>query len=55
VWQGYGKVEMRGEKPAKFCVIAECGELKERDDRGMFPKDGSSDSHPDFSRMQIQI
>jgi peptidyl-prolyl isomerase D len=31
-----------------LCVIAECGELTEGDDWGMFPKDGSGDSHPDF-------
>ncbi|EPY83683.1 peptidyl-prolyl cis-trans isomerase D [Camelus ferus] len=41
-------VEVKGEKPAKLCVIAECGELKDGDDWGIFPKDGSSDSHPDF-------
>uniref|UniRef100_A0A8I5TTH2 peptidylprolyl isomerase n=1 Tax=Pongo abelii TaxID=9601 RepID=A0A8I5TTH2_PONAB len=40
--------EVKGEKPAKLCVIAECGELKEGDDWGIFPKDGSGDSHPDF-------
>ncbi|MXQ82328.1 hypothetical protein E5288_WYG010965 [Bos mutus] len=26
----------------------QCGELKEGDDWGIFPKDGSGDSHPDF-------
>ncbi|XP_075807132.1 peptidyl-prolyl cis-trans isomerase D isoform X1 [Microtus pennsylvanicus] len=41
-------VEVNGEKPAKLCIIAECGELKEGDDWGIFPKDGSGDSHPDF-------
>ncbi|XP_057582452.1 peptidyl-prolyl cis-trans isomerase D [Hippopotamus amphibius kiboko] len=41
-------VEVKGEKPAKLCVIAECRELKEGDDWGIFPKDGSGDSHPDF-------
>uniref|UniRef100_A0A2K5QJY2 Peptidyl-prolyl cis-trans isomerase D n=1 Tax=Cebus imitator TaxID=2715852 RepID=A0A2K5QJY2_CEBIM len=41
-------VEVKGEKPAKFCIIAECGELKEGDGWGIFPKDGSGDSHPDF-------
>lgn len=41
-------VEVKGEKPAKLCVIAECGELKEGDDWGIYPKDGSGDSHPDF-------
>uniref|UniRef100_A0A2K5C3R6 peptidylprolyl isomerase n=1 Tax=Aotus nancymaae TaxID=37293 RepID=A0A2K5C3R6_AOTNA len=41
-------VVAKGEKPAKLCVIAECGELKEGDDWGIFPKDGSGDSHPDF-------
>jgi peptidyl-prolyl isomerase D len=44
---------VNGEKPAKLCVIAECEELKEGDDWGIFPKDGSGDSHPDFLRMQI--
>lgn len=32
----------------QLCIIAECGELKEGDDWGIFPKDGSGDSHPDF-------
>lgn len=32
----------------QLCVIAECGELKEGDDWGIFPKDGSGDSYPDF-------
>ena len=32
----------------QLCVIAECGELKKGDDWGIFPKDGSGDSHPDF-------
>uniref|UniRef100_A0A2K5XPB4 peptidylprolyl isomerase n=1 Tax=Mandrillus leucophaeus TaxID=9568 RepID=A0A2K5XPB4_MANLE len=41
-------VEVKGEKPAKLCIIAECGELKEGDDWGIFPKDGSGGSHPDF-------
>ncbi|XP_036709185.1 peptidyl-prolyl cis-trans isomerase D isoform X3 [Balaenoptera musculus] len=41
-------VEVKGEKPAKLCVTAECGELKGGDDWGIFPKDGSGDSHPDF-------
>ncbi|KAG3276006.1 peptidyl-prolyl cis-trans isomerase D isoform X1 [Urocitellus parryii] len=41
-------VEVKGEKPVKLCVIAECGELKEGDDWGILPKDGSGDSHPDF-------
>lgn len=41
-------VEVKGEKPTKLCVIAECGELKEGDDWGIFPKDGSGDNHPDF-------
>lgn len=38
--------EVKGEKPAKLCLIAECREMKERDDRGIFPKDGSG--HSDF-------
>ncbi|XP_030721607.1 peptidyl-prolyl cis-trans isomerase D isoform X1 [Globicephala melas] len=41
-------VEVKGEKPAKLCVTADCGELKGGDDWGIFPKDGSGDSHPDF-------
>ncbi|XP_054941758.1 peptidyl-prolyl cis-trans isomerase D isoform X2 [Physeter macrocephalus] len=41
-------VEVKGEKPAKLCVTADCGELQGRDDWGIFPKDGSGDSHPDF-------
>ncbi|XP_058922807.1 peptidyl-prolyl cis-trans isomerase D [Kogia breviceps] len=41
-------VEVKGEKPAKLCVTADCGELQRRDDWGMFPTDGSGDSHPDF-------
>ncbi|MXQ96458.1 hypothetical protein E5288_WYG003420 [Bos mutus] len=44
-------VEVKGEKPAKFCVIAECGELKEGDDWEIFPRDGSGDSHPDFPEV----
>ncbi|XP_060003500.1 peptidyl-prolyl cis-trans isomerase D isoform X3 [Lagenorhynchus albirostris] len=32
----------------KLCVTADCGELKGGDDWGIFPKDGSGDSHPDF-------
>ncbi|NWX51928.1 PPID isomerase, partial [Steatornis caripensis] len=41
-------VEVKGENPAKLCVIAECGELKEGDDWGIVPQDGSGDAHPDF-------
>ncbi|NWU97443.1 PPID isomerase, partial [Upupa epops] len=41
-------VEVKGENPAKLCVIAECGELKEGDDWGILPQDGSGDAHPDF-------
>lgn len=41
-------VEVKDEKPAKMCVIADCGELKEGDDWGIIPKDGSGDCHPDF-------
>lgn len=52
VIKGLGVARMlenvNGEKPAKLCVIAVCGELKEGDDWGIFPKDGSGDSHPDF-------
>lgn len=32
----------------QLCVIAECGELKEGDDWGIVPQDGSGDVHPDF-------
>jgi len=31
-----------------LCVIAECGELKEGDDWGIVPQDGSGDTYPDF-------
>ncbi|KAM9381848.1 peptidyl-prolyl cis-trans isomerase D [Phaethornis superciliosus] len=41
-------VEVKGENPAKLCVIAECGELREGDDWGIVPQDGSGDAHPDF-------
>uniref|UniRef100_A0A803VVP0 Peptidyl-prolyl cis-trans isomerase D n=1 Tax=Ficedula albicollis TaxID=59894 RepID=A0A803VVP0_FICAL len=41
-------VEVKGENPAELCVIAECGELKEGDDWGITPQDGSGDAHPDF-------
>ena len=41
-------VEVKGVKPAKLCVIAECKELKEGDDWSISPKDGSNDSHPGF-------
>ncbi|XP_054442614.1 peptidyl-prolyl cis-trans isomerase D-like [Pteronotus mesoamericanus] len=43
-------VEVKGEKPAELCVFAECGELKEGDDWGIFPEDGSGDKHPDFPK-----
>lgn len=32
----------------QLCVIAECGELKEGDDWGIVPQDGSGDAYPDF-------
>lgn len=32
----------------QLCVIAECGELKEGDDWGIVPQDGSGDTYPDF-------
>ncbi|KAF1479241.1 Peptidyl-prolyl cis-trans isomerase D, partial [Eudyptes chrysolophus] len=41
-------VEVKGENPAKLCVIADCGELKEGDDWGIVPQDGSGDAYPDF-------
>ncbi|CAM4547520.1 peptidyl-prolyl cis-trans isomerase D isoform X1 [Lepidochelys kempii] len=41
-------VDVNGEKPAKLCIIAECGELKEGDNWGISPVDGSGDTHPDF-------
>ncbi|XP_010182057.1 PREDICTED: peptidyl-prolyl cis-trans isomerase D, partial [Mesitornis unicolor] len=41
-------VEVKGENPAKLCIIADCGELKEGDDWGIVPQDGSGDAHPDF-------
>lgn len=40
--------EVKGEKPAKICVITECRKLKEGDHWGIFPNDGSGDSHPDL-------
>ncbi|ELV13525.1 Peptidyl-prolyl cis-trans isomerase D [Tupaia chinensis] len=40
-------IEVKDEKPAKLYIIAEYGELKERDE-GIVRKDGSGDSHPDF-------
>lgn len=43
-------VEMKSEKPAKLCIIAECKKLKEGDDWGTFPEDGSGDSHSDFPK-----
>lgn len=33
---------------SQLCVIAECGELKEGDDWGIVPQDGSGDTYPDF-------
>ncbi|KAJ6668706.1 hypothetical protein lerEdw1_012189 [Lerista edwardsae] len=41
-------VKVKGEEPEKLCVIADCGELKEGDDWGIAPVDGSGDTHPDF-------
>lgn len=32
----------------QLCIIADCGELKEGDDWGIAPMDGSGDTHPDF-------
>ena len=43
-------VEVKGEKPAQLCVVAECGEMNEGDDREIFPRDESGDSHPDFPK-----
>uniref|UniRef100_A0A452FIK3 PPIase cyclophilin-type domain-containing protein n=1 Tax=Capra hircus TaxID=9925 RepID=A0A452FIK3_CAPHI len=43
-------VEVKGEKPAQLCVIAECGEMNEGDDQEIFPRDESGDSHPDFPK-----
>ncbi|KAE8630050.1 hypothetical protein XENTR_v10000674 [Xenopus tropicalis] len=54
VLKGYGivkmleNVEVKDEKPAKMCVIAECGELNDRDEWISSPADGSGDTHPDF-------
>jgi len=31
-----------------LCVVADCGELKEGDDWGIVPQDGSGDAYPDF-------
>ncbi|XP_042323965.1 peptidyl-prolyl cis-trans isomerase D [Sceloporus undulatus] len=41
-------VEVKGEEPSKLCIIAECGELKEGDNWGISPMDGSGDTHTDF-------
>ncbi|CAI5784169.1 peptidyl-prolyl cis-trans isomerase D [Podarcis muralis] len=41
-------VEVKEEEPAKLCIIAECGELKEGDNWGLAPMDGSGDTHTDF-------
>nr|XP_020637097.1 peptidyl-prolyl cis-trans isomerase D [Pogona vitticeps] len=41
-------VEVKGEEPSKLCIIAECGELKEGDNWGIVPIDGSGDTYPDF-------
>ncbi|XP_072899106.1 peptidyl-prolyl cis-trans isomerase D [Hemitrygon akajei] len=41
-------VEVEAEKPAKQCIIENCGELKEGDDLGLAPADGSGDAYPDF-------
>lgn len=41
-------VDSKEEKPAKPCVIAECGELKDGDELVAPPLDGSGDTHPDF-------
>ncbi|KAF7244112.1 Peptidyl-prolyl cis-trans isomerase D [Varanus komodoensis] len=40
-------VEVNSEKPAKLCVIADCGELQ-GDDWGISPMDGSGDTYADF-------
>ncbi|XP_030048087.1 peptidyl-prolyl cis-trans isomerase D-like [Microcaecilia unicolor] len=32
----------------KLCIIADCGELKDGNERVMSPEDGSGDTHPDF-------
>lgn len=32
----------------QLCIIAECGELKEGDNWGLAPMDGSGDTHTDF-------
>ncbi|KAM8939998.1 peptidyl-prolyl cis-trans isomerase D [Pelodytes ibericus] len=54
VLKGFGIVKMlesidvKEEKPVKPCLIAECGELKDKDDWIIPPLDGSGDIHPDF-------
>lgn len=40
--------EVKDEKPVKQCIIENCGELKEGDDLGLAPADGSGDAYPDF-------
>ncbi|XP_041047998.1 peptidyl-prolyl cis-trans isomerase D [Carcharodon carcharias] len=41
-------VEVKDEKPVKHCFIENCGEIKEGDDWGLAPADGSGDTYPDF-------
>uniref|UniRef100_UPI00398F1F87 peptidyl-prolyl cis-trans isomerase D n=1 Tax=Pristiophorus japonicus TaxID=55135 RepID=UPI00398F1F87 len=41
-------VEVKDEKPVKQCIIEHCGEIKEGDDCGLAPADGSGDAYPDF-------
>ncbi|XP_072440359.1 peptidyl-prolyl cis-trans isomerase D [Chiloscyllium punctatum] len=41
-------VEVKDEKPIKQCSITNCGEIKEGDDLGLAPADGSGDAYPDF-------
>ncbi|XP_069782340.1 peptidyl-prolyl cis-trans isomerase D [Narcine bancroftii] len=41
-------IEVKSEKPVKQCIIMNCGELKEGDDLGLAPADGSGDAYPDF-------
>lgn len=48
-------VEVKGKKPAKVWVIAECRKLKEGDNWEIFPKAGSGDNHGEFSEADIDF
>ncbi|XP_048456499.1 peptidyl-prolyl cis-trans isomerase D isoform X4 [Rhincodon typus] len=41
-------VKVKDERPVKQCSITNCGEIREGDDLGLAPADGSGDAYPDF-------